>query len=54
MDHAEVDPFSMYKKLSRKSPNPFSAFYRLRDKWLLCASPERFLKKKMVAFPASQ
>jgi len=46
IDHAEVDPFSMYKKLSRKSPNPFSAFYRLRDKWLLCASPERFLKKE--------
>jgi para-aminobenzoate synthetase component 1 len=28
------------------SPNPFSAFYRLHDKFLLCASPERFLAKK--------
>jgi para-aminobenzoate synthetase component 1 len=28
------------------SPNPFSAFYKLDDKYLLCASPERFLKRK--------
>jgi para-aminobenzoate synthetase component 1 len=27
------------------SPNPFAAFYRLQDKYLLCASPERFLMK---------
>jgi len=28
------------------SPNPFSAFYRLADRFLLCASPERFLSRK--------
>jgi len=28
------------------SPNPFSALYKLQDKWLICASPERFLKKE--------
>ena len=28
------------------SPNPFSALYKLEDKWLICASPERFLKKE--------
>ncbi len=27
------------------SPNPFSSFYRIHDKYLLCASPERYLKK---------
>src|SRR6201999_513107 len=25
--------------------NPFSAFYRVDDSYLLCASPERYLKK---------
>jgi len=45
-DLVEIDPLSIYKKLSDISPNPFSALYRLEDKWLLCASPERFLKKE--------
>lgn len=40
-----IDPLSVYKKLSKTSPNPFSALYKLEDKWLICASPERFLKK---------
>jgi para-aminobenzoate synthetase component 1 len=31
--------------LSDASPNPFAAFYKLDDKYLLCASPERYLKK---------
>ncbi|HEX6848228.1 MAG TPA: anthranilate synthase component I family protein [Chitinophagaceae bacterium] len=43
---AVVDPLAVYQKLSRSSPNPFSALYRLEDKWLICASPERFLKKE--------
>jgi para-aminobenzoate synthetase component I len=41
-----MDPLVIYKKLSEISPNPFSALYRLNDKWLICASPERFLKKE--------
>ena len=45
-ENAVIDPFSVYKKLSKVSPNPFSALYKLNDKWLICASPERFLKRK--------
>ncbi len=41
-----VDPFILYEKLSNLSPNPFSVLYRLNDKWLICASPERYLKKE--------
>jgi para-aminobenzoate synthetase component 1 len=41
-----IDPFTVYKKLSAISPNPFSALYKLDGKYLLCASPERFLKKQ--------
>ena len=40
-----IDPLFVYKKLSGASPNPFSALYRVHDKWLICASPERFLKR---------
>lgn len=45
-DNITADPFLLFKKLNQVSPNPFSGFYRLNDKWLLCASPERFLKKE--------
>jgi para-aminobenzoate synthetase component 1 len=45
-EDAVIDPLSVYEKLSKTSPNPFSALYRLEDKWLICASPERFLKKE--------
>lgn len=43
---AVIDPIDVYKKLIELSPNPFSALYKLEDKYLLCASPERFLFKK--------
>ena len=45
-DSVVIDPLTAYKKLNEFSPNPFSALYKLEDKWLLCASPERFLKKE--------
>lgn len=46
MDQADIDPVSIYRQLSNISPNPFSALYKVKDKWLICASPERFLKKE--------
>ncbi len=45
-ENVSIDPLQVYKKLSTVSPNPFSALYRNGDHWLICASPERFLKKK--------
>ena len=44
-ENTEIDPLNVYRKLSKLSPNPFSAFYKYEDKYLICASPERFLKK---------
>src|SRR5690606_31084061 len=44
-DNATINSLDIYKKLSTISPNPFSAFYRVNDKYLLCASPERFVRK---------
>ena len=44
-DNTVIDPYNVYQKLSALSPNPFAAFYKYEDKYLICASPERFLKK---------
>lgn len=42
---AIIDPLRVYRQLATISPNPFSAFYRLEHRYLMCASPERFLQK---------
>jgi para-aminobenzoate synthetase component 1 len=42
---AQVDPLATWESLGKTSPSPFSAFYRLGERWLFCASPERYLKK---------
>lgn len=42
----EIDALQVYHQLTSISPNPFSCFYKLDDKYVLCASPERFLQKK--------
>jgi len=45
-ENAVIDPLSVFTKLNEVSPNPFSAFFKLRDKYVLCATPERFLAKR--------
>ena len=45
-ENAQVDPVTVYQSLSAVSPSPFAAFYKQADKYLLCASPERYLKKE--------
>ena len=40
-----IDPVAVFTKLCHVSPNPFSAFYKTGNRYLLCASPERYLKK---------
>jgi len=42
---ADIDPYATWWALSQASPNPFAAFYRLDQRFLLCSSPERFLKR---------
>ena len=44
-DNVLTDPYFLFYQLNQNSPNPFAAFYKLNDKFCLCASPERFLKK---------
>jgi para-aminobenzoate synthetase component 1 len=49
-----VYPSSLYLKLNELSPKPFSCFQKLNEHVILCASPERFLKKqgqKLISQP---
>ncbi|MEM9024353.1 MAG: chorismate-binding protein [Bacteroidota bacterium] len=43
---AQLDPYGTYHQLNRHAPSPFSCFYRLNDHYLMCGSPERFLRKR--------
>lgn len=44
-ENIQIDPIKVFKKLNTLSPNPFSSFYKVGSRFLMCASPERFLKK---------
>lgn len=53
-EKCEIDALQAYKDLSDISPNPFAALYKIDDKFLLCFSPERYLKKdgkKIISQP---
>jgi para-aminobenzoate synthetase component 1 len=44
-ENCEIEPLDIYIRLGKLSPNPFAGFYKLNNKFLLCSSPERYLKK---------
>jgi para-aminobenzoate synthetase component 1 len=39
----DFDPFAAFGRLLHRSDAPYAAFYRMVDRFALCASPERFL-----------
>jgi para-aminobenzoate synthetase component 1 len=45
-ERAVIEPLSVFEKLNQTAKAPFSSFFKLGDRYLLCASPERFLKKE--------
>lgn len=45
-EQVAINPTSVFQKFCDIAPMPFSCFYRQRNQYLLCASPERFLQKK--------
>ncbi|PCH91724.1 MAG: hypothetical protein COB85_08800, partial [Bacteroidetes bacterium] len=42
----KINPFQLFEKLNSISETPFACFYRLDEKYLICGSPERFIRKK--------
>jgi para-aminobenzoate synthetase component 1 len=43
---AVIEPVSTFLQLISASPTPFAGFYKWQDRYLLCASPERFLRQQ--------
>lgn len=46
VENAQLAPVEAYWRLNDTSPTPFSTFFKLDDKYILSASPERFLAKR--------
>ncbi len=46
IEDIDLDPYVLFEKFNGIGKAPFSAFYKFKNKYLLCASPERFLKKE--------
>ena len=53
-ENITIDPISVYQKLNTISEPPFAVFMKLKERYLMCASPERYLKKmgqKVISQP---
>lgn len=46
MAQGQMDPYARYQYLKTKHHAPFEGYYRDEDRYLLCFSPERYLRKK--------
>ncbi|SOD11237.1 anthranilate synthase component I family protein [Pedobacter xixiisoli] len=44
--NAIINPLATYKSLTEVSPTPFSGFLKIENKFILSATPERFLSKR--------
>lgn len=45
-EYTTIEPVETYNKLNQISHPPFATFLKLNDKYLLSASPERYIKKE--------
>ncbi len=45
-ESTSINPLETYKKLNQISKPPFASFVKLQDKYVLSASPERYIKKE--------
>ncbi|WP_370476641.1 anthranilate synthase component I family protein [Tamlana flava] len=45
-ENTVINAFETYQKLNDISKPPFAAFIKTKDKYILCSSPERYLKKE--------
>jgi len=45
-EEIQIDPLATYLRLNEQTQAPFSVFYRNDQHYILCGSPERFLKKE--------
>ena len=45
-ENACINPYEVYSHLTKLSPTPFAGFFKVKDNYILSASPERFLCKR--------
>ncbi|MCA5003603.1 anthranilate synthase component I family protein [Sphingobacterium bovistauri] len=45
-EDVDINPLEVYKRLNHLSPTPFSTYFKIKDKYIISASPERFLAKR--------
>jgi len=45
-ENTKIEPLETYKKLNAISKPPFASFVKIKNKYVLSASPERYLKKE--------
>ena len=45
-ENTELNAEALFFRLNKKTKAPFSSFLHLDDKYLICFSPERFLRKE--------
>lgn len=45
-EQLQLKPLPLYLALMQESPTPFSGYLKFNGNYLICASPERFLKKE--------
>ncbi len=46
ISNINIDPVDLYFELNKMSPNPFSALLKIKELYIVSASPERFLCKR--------
>ncbi|MEJ5963519.1 anthranilate synthase component I family protein [Pedobacter immunditicola] len=44
--NAKINPLAVFNALNRRSSSPFGGYFKIRDHYILSASPERFLCKR--------
>jgi len=44
--HGQLDPLTIYNRLNAISSPPFATFFKQNEHFLLCASPERYIRKE--------
>lgn len=45
-NNATIAEVHLYEALCEESPNPYACFYKIDHRYLLCASPERYIQRK--------
>lgn len=45
-ENAQINPLEIYQKLNKISEPPFAVYFKNNSNYVMCASPERYLKKE--------